>query len=98
LLVALRTRALEQETSDREAAEHAALAETMRQAALLQTASDGIHILDEQGRLTECSPSFASMLGYDMEKCASLSLATGTAQSARQLQQLITHQRHWPAL
>jgi hypothetical protein len=45
LLVALRTRALEQETSDREAAEHAALAETMRQAALLQTASDGIHIL-----------------------------------------------------
>jgi PAS domain-containing protein len=66
LLVALRTRALEQETSDREAAEHAALAETMRQAALLQTASDGIHILDEHGRLTECSPSFASMLGYDM--------------------------------
>jgi len=64
LLVALRTRALAQETSDRQAAEHAALAETMRQAALLQTAADGIHILDENGRLTEFSDSFASMLGY----------------------------------
>ncbi|WP_059287222.1 CHASE domain-containing protein [Aquitalea magnusonii] len=64
LLVALRTRALAQETSEREAAEHAALAETMRQAALLQTAADGIHILDENGRLTEFSDSFASMLGY----------------------------------
>ncbi|WP_137008804.1 bifunctional diguanylate cyclase/phosphodiesterase [Aquitalea aquatilis] len=64
LLVALRTRALAQETSDRQAAEHAALAETMRQAALLQTAADGIHILDEHGQLTEFSDSFASMLGY----------------------------------
>ncbi|NWK78025.1 EAL domain-containing protein [Aquitalea sp. LB_tupeE] len=74
LLVALRTRALEQETSDREAAEHAALAETMRQAALLQTASDGIHILDEEGRLTECSPSFAAMLGYSTAEMHALCL------------------------
>uniref|UniRef100_A0A8W7PRF7 PAS domain-containing protein n=1 Tax=Anopheles coluzzii TaxID=1518534 RepID=A0A8W7PRF7_ANOCL len=67
LLVALRTDALAQETSDRQAAEHAALAETMRQAALLQTASDGIHILDENARLTEFSDSFASMLGQSQQ-------------------------------
>ncbi|WP_287881798.1 EAL domain-containing protein [Aquitalea sp.] len=90
LLVALRTRALEQETSDREAAEHTALSETMRQAALLQTASDGIHILDEHGRLTEYSPSFASMLGYDMEEMRQFVLADWDREiPPEQLQQLI---------
>src|SRR5690606_11770115 len=31
---------------------------------LLQHASDGIHILDEEGRLLEASNSFFQMLGY----------------------------------
>lgn len=90
LLVALRTRALEQQTSEREAAEHAALSETLRQAALLQTASDGIHILDEQGRLTEYSPSFASMLGYEMAEMRHFVLSDWDKDiRPEQLQQLI---------
>jgi len=75
ILVALRTRALEQETTERQAAESTAMAETLRQAALLQTASDGVHILDEAGNLTEFSPSFATMLGYEPEEMRSMHLS-----------------------
>jgi PAS domain S-box-containing protein len=35
-----------------------------RYRALLRHASDGIHILDDQGKLVEASDSFCSMLGY----------------------------------
>ena len=43
--------------------------EKAKQAAeLMETATDGIHILDEQGRLTRCSRSFAKMLGYTQEE------------------------------
>ncbi len=33
---------------------------------LLATAVDGIHVMDMEGRLIGCSPSFAAMLGYEM--------------------------------
>lgn len=39
-----------------------------RNQALLRTASDGIHVLDRQGRLVEASDSFASMLGRTREQ------------------------------
>lgn len=35
-----------------------------RSQALLRHASDGIHIIDREGRLTEASDAFCSMLGY----------------------------------
>ena len=40
------------------------LGEQQRLQALLRTASDGIHILDEQGLLTMASETFLDMLGY----------------------------------
>ncbi len=38
--------------------------ESEKNRALLRNASDGIHILDLDGRLLECSDSFCTMLGY----------------------------------
>ncbi|KAB2921132.1 MAG: bacteriohemerythrin [Dechloromonas sp.] len=57
----------------REIAEHrhadAALRrESEKNRALLQNASDGVHILDEQANLVEASASFCSMLGYRREE------------------------------
>jgi PAS domain S-box-containing protein len=50
--------------TERRTAEMALVTETARLYALLETASDGIHILDMNGNLTQCSHSFATMLGY----------------------------------
>ncbi len=43
--------------------------------ALLDLASDGIHILDEDGNVVQFSRSFASMLGYSYEETARLNVA-----------------------
>jgi len=48
----------------RRLAEQALVDESARLNALLDTATDGIHILDRNGVLTQCSRSFAAMLGY----------------------------------
>lgn len=45
-----------------------------RMEVLLETAIDGIHILDEAGNLVECSPSFARMLGYQEQEIRGLNL------------------------
>lgn len=45
-------------------AEQALKQESAKNVAILRNASDGIHILDEAGNLTEASDSFCSMLGY----------------------------------
>ncbi|MTJ79757.1 MAG: EAL domain-containing protein [Telmatospirillum sp.] len=45
-----------------------------RSKALLKVASDGIHILDHDGRLREASESFLRMLGYDADEAAGLSI------------------------
>ena len=41
---------------------------------LLQNSSDGIHILDEEGNLTQFSNSFAKNLGYTIEEAISLNV------------------------
>ncbi len=46
--------------------------ENEKNLALLHNASDGIHILDEEGRLIEASDSFCSMLGYTREEAAGM--------------------------
>ncbi len=51
--------------SERKAAVAAIERERRRLAAILQTASDGIHILDMDGLLVDASDSFLNMLGYD---------------------------------
>jgi PAS domain S-box-containing protein len=43
-----------------------------RMECLLETAIDGIHIIDEAGNLVECSPSFARMLGYQEQEVLGL--------------------------
>ncbi|MCX7252339.1 MAG: PAS domain S-box protein [Burkholderiales bacterium] len=45
-----------------------------RMEGLLETAIDGIHIIDEVGNLVECSPSFARMLGYQEQEVLRLNL------------------------
>ena len=42
--------------------------------ALLDLASDGVHILDEDGNIVEFSRSFATMLGYTFEETAQLNV------------------------
>ncbi len=44
------------------------LEENSKTLALLHNASDGIHILDSEGHLIECSDSFCAMLGYAREE------------------------------
>lgn len=41
---------------------------------LLDTASDGIHVLDEQGNVVQFSPSFARMLGYTAQEVVQLNV------------------------
>lgn len=41
--------------------------ERLRYRTILQTASDGIHILDRNGRLVEANQAFLQMLGYDAD-------------------------------
>ena len=53
-----------QDVTDRQAFEAALFEETARLRALMDTASDGIHVVDLDGKLVEHSLSFASMLGY----------------------------------
>ncbi|MEY4592691.1 MAG: hypothetical protein RIR18_1586 [Pseudomonadota bacterium] len=59
----------------RRQAEHALLSETARLSALLETASDGIHVLDNNGHIVECSQSFATMLGYTKEEALRLNVS-----------------------
>jgi PAS domain S-box-containing protein len=61
--------------TERRATEMALVAETARLYALLETASDGIHILDENGNLTQFSHSFATMLGYADHEITGLNVA-----------------------
>ena len=47
---------------------------SLKFAALLEFASDGVHILDEDGNIVEFSHAFAKMLGYSNEETARLNV------------------------
>lgn len=47
---------------------------SLKFSALLEHASDGVHILDEDGNIVEFSYSFAKMLGYSNEETARLNV------------------------
>ncbi len=53
---------------------------TERLQTLLDTASDGIHVLDQQGNVVQFSQSFARMLGYSADEVARLNVADWDAQ------------------
>ncbi len=47
---------------------------------LLQTASEGIHVLDTRGYVVEVNPAFCSMLGYTREELLQLNVSDWDAQ------------------
>jgi hemerythrin-like metal-binding protein/PAS domain S-box-containing protein len=59
---------LMREIAERRAADSALKRESETNRALLQNASDGVHILNDQGNLVEASESFCAMLGYRREE------------------------------
>jgi len=52
--------------------------------ALLDLASDGVHILDEDGNIVQFSRSFASMLGYTNEETAQLNVMDWDAMTPKE--------------
>ena len=61
--------------TDRKQAEEHIAALALRYQTLLQTASDGIHILDTQGNILEANDAFCNMLGYTREELLKLNVA-----------------------
>jgi PAS domain S-box-containing protein len=56
--------------TQRKLSEEAARRQAARYQALQETASEGIHILDEDGRLVEANQAFYAMLGHDSAEAA----------------------------
>lgn len=66
--------ALARDRDARDKAQEALRVEIARQRVLLESALDGIHVLNERGDIVVCSPSFASMLGYSLEEAGRLNI------------------------
>jgi diguanylate cyclase (GGDEF)-like protein/PAS domain S-box-containing protein len=62
------TVARKQEVTRRRAAQAETLAALNKTEAILNNASDGIHLLDVRGHLLECNDRFCQMLGYSREE------------------------------
>ncbi len=60
--------------TDKKLIEQAIQNESEKNEALLNAASDGVHILDEKGNIVQFSNSFALMLGYTHEETAKLNV------------------------
>jgi len=61
--------------TERKMAEQSAANLTQRNRTLLLTASDGIHVIDDQGHVIEANDTFCSMLGYTREELLMLNVA-----------------------
>ena len=65
-------------------------ASAQRNQAFLRHASDGVHILDTEGKVQEVSDSFCTMLGYSREELIGANVSLWDAQwSAAELQQIL---------
>ena len=60
--------------TERKHAEATLAALAIRHQTLLQTAREGIHVLDEQGKVVEANAAFGAMLGYTQEEVLQLSV------------------------
>ncbi len=69
--------------TERKRAESTLAALARRHQTLLQTASEGIHVLDEQGKVVEANAAFAAMLGYTSAEVLQLSIVDWDAQWSR---------------
>lgn len=72
--------AVGRDITDRKLIEQAIQNESKKNEVLLNAASDGIHILDENGNVVQLSASFAHMLGYTHEEAAKLNVVDWDAQ------------------
>jgi len=70
---------LMREIAERRGADAALRRESEKNRALLQNASDGVHILNRQGNLVEASDSFCAMLGYRREEIIGMNVGTWDA-------------------
>lgn len=82
--------------TSRKLADAAIAALALRHQTLLQTASDGIHVLNDQGDVVEANESFCRMLGYSREELLQLNVADWDALATREMLvarigQLLTH-------
>ena len=74
------------DVTKRKQAEKNATALSLRNKILLQTGSDGIHVLDEQGAVVEANDAFCHMLGYTREELLRLHVSDWDVQwSAEEL-------------
>ena len=79
--------------SERKQAELALQKRTEKYLALLQNASDGIHILDTEGRVIEASDSFCNMLGYSRSEVIGMHASQWDAHfSADEVRQVVADQ------
>lgn len=69
-----------QDITERKAAEQKIEYEARRYKTLLDTAIDGIHIVDRNGRLVESNSAFLRMLGYEKDEAAGLHITDWDAQ------------------
>lgn len=76
----LRQAELELENENLKQAEDQVNSLLQRSQTLIHTASDGIHVLDENGNVTEANLSFSRMLGYTREELMTLNVADWDAQ------------------
>jgi PAS domain S-box-containing protein/putative nucleotidyltransferase with HDIG domain len=74
----------------RRLAEQTLAQESLRNQAFLRNASDGVHILDADGKVNEVSDSFCTMLGYSREELLVANISLWDAQwSATELQPVL---------
>lgn len=69
--------------TERKIAEKEIATLALRNATLLQTAGDGIHVLSEQGEVREVNDTFCAMLGYTREELTGMNVAEWDAQWSR---------------
>ena len=82
--------------TDRKLIETANETLSLRNQTLLQTASDGIHVLDDQGYVIEANLAFCNMLGYSHDELLKLNVADWDKDMCREdlvakIHTLITH-------
>lgn len=91
--------AVGRDITERKLAEQSVRNESKKNEMLLDSASDGIHILDQQGNIVQFSDSFARMLGYTHAEAAKLNVADWDVQIPRdQLLDEIKRIIQWPAM
>lgn len=85
--------AVKEDITERKHAEQELARESQRSTLLLRNASDGVHILDQEGNVLEASDSFCEMLGYSREDLIGANVSLWDARwSALELKDVVNQQ------